>query len=1223
MTGRYFYCMSIFLSGFLFAQGGTISGKITDKDNGKPLVAANVMVSGDALKSMTGSATDAEGRYTVPNLPSGQYTLKVNYMGYEQVKKEVTLDPGQKLVVDFQLLTAIIQMETYVVTASRRRERVEDAPAAISVITKQDIRRESNTNLGDYMKTTKGIDFTQSGIDSYNMTARGFNSSFSSRLLSLTDGRMANVPSLRLTAYNVIPVSFEDVEQIEIVLGPSSALYGPNAHSGVLNIITSSPLRSTGTTINIQGGLLNQADTDPLQKFTFRTAHKFGNVGIKVSGVALRGQDWRHYNEGEWEGHDGAFIGRIKHLHDGIDNGGISAQGNPIFTDLMLHVWENSDPSFVGRAYKDGIKTGHGVAEPGSPVITEAMIDAASNDPIFHRYYVPGTDIILWNVTADMLGFEYADGIDNDFNGAIDDGIDSGIDDINEHWYDGIDNDNDGEIDEVDETGTRWINRFGNYASDWDQPNGGFGEYKYGQNGHIVFDTNKDGIFDGDGDFKINYGNLPNMEKDANGDGINDFPDFDVRNYRYDIRGDWEPNTDFTLSLSHGFAWARNINITGIARYLADGWIYRYYQARMRYKNFFLQTYLNTSFSGDPSHPTRNLATGGLIYDRSKKFSAQIQHAMEFFQEDFRFVWGLDYFLTLPDTRGTILSDKKLTDRRDNNGNGEAGSPINWTEYFENGYYEPGEKFTEYSNVYPTIEYNEETHGDTIHFISLGGWFDENGGYLIDSTATPIDNILGGVADGVDNDGDGLIDEGIDENEEDNRYKVNELGAYYQFNWKLNEHWELIQATRLDAHDRLTDFVEFNNQEVGSGYSPFNWKFNFDKKDGLQVSPKVGLIWRPKEHQNFRLTWATAFNTPSNQALFLDIFVARVSIFKVYARGGGEDGYRYTRNAQGEALYYSTYPKTTEEDNDGDGLPESYSYAPIDSTLMVFYPSVDPRIKGFFGDHNLKDLEPIKPEIVKSWEIGYKGRVSQRMFATLDLYTSHYISFISGATFITPIILERDRVYEKDWNENGIINDLDSLEYDVIPDPEDYDLALDNWRQGLATGANWGIASLGNALDDTLKGIVTPIVVGYLNYGEVDVWGLDASVTYFISREISLDLTYSHLGMTEFFNPITKATDPINAPTHKGGIKIQYAPRKWPFSLSLNGRYVDSFKWSSGIYFGDINAYTIFDLHVGYQFNENLSGNLTINNMLDHRHTEIIGGPELGRVIILRLQSKL
>jgi outer membrane receptor protein involved in Fe transport len=751
---------------------------------------------------------------------------------------------------------------------------------------------------------------------------------------------------------------------------------------------------------------------------------------------------------------------------------------------------------------------------------------------------------------------------------------------------------------------------------------GGFGDYDYDENGNLIFDTNNNDIFDdnwgsdgldndgdgiidnvGEGDFKINYGNFPNMEKDSNNDGINDLPDFDVRNYRYDIRGDWEPNPDFLLSLSHGYAWARNINITGIARYLADGWVYRYYQGRMRYRNFFLQTYLNTSFSGDPSHPTRNMATGGLIYDRSKKFSAQFQHAMEFLQGNFRFVWGLDYFLTLPDTRGTILADKNLTDRRDNNGNGEAGSPYLWQDRNENGYYDEGERYTDWDSETPA---------------SPGG-----------TPLTDNDNIEGALADGIDNDNDGFIDEGIDEAEEDNRYKVNELGTYYQFNWRLNDYWELIQATRLDAHDRLTHFVEFNNQEIGSGYSPLDWKFNFDQKDGLQVSPKVGLIWRPKEHQNIRLTWATAFNTPSNQALFLDIFVARVSIFKVYARGSGEDGYRYTRNANGEPLYYETFPK------DDNGLS---SYAPIDSTLMVFYPSVDPRIKGFFGDHHLKDLDPVKPETVKSWEIGYKGRVSKRMFATLDLYTSHYSSFISGATFITPIVLQRNLVYEKDWdgdydvekdidgdglNDDGSggINDLDDLKDDIINDPDDYELALDNWRQGLADGADWGVASLGNELADTLAGIVTPIVVGYVNYGEVDAWGLDASVTYFISRELSLDLTYSHLGMTEFFNPITKAIDPINAPTHKGGFKLQYAPRKWPFSLSLNGRYVNSFKWSSGIYYGNISAYTIFDLHVGYKFNENLSGNLTINNMLDHHHTEIIGGPKLGRAIMFRLQA--
>ncbi|GIS27055.1 MAG: hypothetical protein CM15mP127_14280 [Gammaproteobacteria bacterium] len=50
---------------------------------------------------------------------------------------------------------------------------------------------------------------------------------------------------------------------------------------------------------------------------------------------------------------------------------------------------------------------------------------------------------------------------------------------------------------------------------------------------------------------------------------------------------DWEPNSEINHEFFHGYAWARNINITGIARYLADGWVYRFYQAKKRYKNFF------------------------------------------------------------------------------------------------------------------------------------------------------------------------------------------------------------------------------------------------------------------------------------------------------------------------------------------------------------------------------------------------------------------------------------------------------------------------------------------------------------------------------------------------------------------------------------------------------------------------------------------------------------
>jgi len=279
------------------AQTGSIRGTITDQEVGDPLIGANIIIDGTNM----GAATDVEGSYQITNVPAGEHVLKVTYIGYEEQQKPISIEPEQELIADFSLLSEAIQMQTYVVTASRKRERVEDAPASISVITQTDIRRESNTNLGDYMKTVKGVEFTQSGIDSYNLSARGFNTSFSSRLLTLTDGRMANVPSLRLIAYNVIPVSFEDVQQIEVVLGPSSALYGPNAYTGVLNIITSSPLDASGTTINLQGGVLSQKDSDPMQKYTMRHASNFkdmrlgglklGDLGFKVSAVIFRGED--------------------------------------------------------------------------------------------------------------------------------------------------------------------------------------------------------------------------------------------------------------------------------------------------------------------------------------------------------------------------------------------------------------------------------------------------------------------------------------------------------------------------------------------------------------------------------------------------------------------------------------------------------------------------------------------------------------------------------------------------------------------------------------------------------------------------------------------------------------------------------------------------------------------------------------------------------------------
>ncbi|HUF07839.1 MAG TPA: hypothetical protein VMO47_00875 [Rhodothermales bacterium] len=111
------------------------------------------------------------------------------------------------------------------------------------------------------------------------------------------------------------------------------------------------------------------------------------------------------------------------------------------------------DESDVGKGFKDNIDNDDShiqptanypyLSEPGSPVITQEIVDIAASDP-YGRYRVPGTDIVLFQVGPEDLGKAYADGIDNDGDGAIDEGIDEGIDEmIDESRFDGIDNDGD------------------------------------------------------------------------------------------------------------------------------------------------------------------------------------------------------------------------------------------------------------------------------------------------------------------------------------------------------------------------------------------------------------------------------------------------------------------------------------------------------------------------------------------------------------------------------------------------------------------------------------------------------------------------------------------------------------------------------------------------------------------------------------------------------------
>jgi iron complex outermembrane receptor protein len=131
--------------------------------------------------------------------------------------------------------------EEQVVTASRAAQSPLDAPNSTSIITQQDIRLSGMTKIQDLLRRLAGVDVaTMTGGDT-EVSIRGFNSRLSNKMLVLIDYRSVYVDILGTTFWETFPIDVEQIERIEVVRGPGSALYGANAFAGVINIITKKP----------------------------------------------------------------------------------------------------------------------------------------------------------------------------------------------------------------------------------------------------------------------------------------------------------------------------------------------------------------------------------------------------------------------------------------------------------------------------------------------------------------------------------------------------------------------------------------------------------------------------------------------------------------------------------------------------------------------------------------------------------------------------------------------------------------------------------------------------------------------------------------------------------------------------------------------------------------------------------------------------------------------
>lgn len=281
-----------FLASFNFMlTAQSIRGSVEDGDTGETLIGASLIVKG----TTNGTVTDFDGAFDINPKQDYPVTLVVSYVGFEE-KEVVVPEPTTDLVV--KLGSGAITVQEVVVKGQRISEKQKAAPLTVESLGLVAIKEASSDNFYDELGKMKGVDLTAASLGFKVINTRGFNSTSPVRSLQIIDGVDNQAPGLNFSLGNFLGASELDVIKVDLVVGASSAYYGPNAFNGVISMETKNPFYQKGLSASIKAGERNLAEV------ALRWADAINNkdgkpfMAYKFNAFALRADDWEAENYG-------------------------------------------------------------------------------------------------------------------------------------------------------------------------------------------------------------------------------------------------------------------------------------------------------------------------------------------------------------------------------------------------------------------------------------------------------------------------------------------------------------------------------------------------------------------------------------------------------------------------------------------------------------------------------------------------------------------------------------------------------------------------------------------------------------------------------------------------------------------------------------------------------------------------------------------------------------
>ncbi|MES2330432.1 MAG: TonB-dependent receptor [Bacteroidota bacterium] len=289
-------------------QSTTVSGSVKNSKSKEAISAVSVTIKG----SSTGTFTDDKGNFRLSTVQKTPFTLVISSVGY--ANKEVSVTGSQ--VVNVEIEPAFTLGDEVVVAASRVPERILESPVSIERISAANIRNSPATNYYDMITNLKGVDVVSASLTFRSIGTRGFNVSGNKRLNQLVDGMDNQAPGLNFAVGGIVGPTELDVDNVELLPGASSALYGAGGMNGTLLINSKSPFKYTGLSFQIKQGI---KDVDDKQRpksayydWSVRWAQKISEkFAFKIGAQFIQAQDWLANQEDNYSRTSGTPNGQV------------------------------------------------------------------------------------------------------------------------------------------------------------------------------------------------------------------------------------------------------------------------------------------------------------------------------------------------------------------------------------------------------------------------------------------------------------------------------------------------------------------------------------------------------------------------------------------------------------------------------------------------------------------------------------------------------------------------------------------------------------------------------------------------------------------------------------------------------------------------------------------------------------------------------------------------